>query len=138
MNHKRTIAILSLVFLVALSIIMLAGCGAGPHAVLHGKLRDTIFAVEPKVNGSFLVWMRFDDVGVYCTMNEQLIAEINEIFEDEDHEPYIFMVYSSLNVGSQENPALDIFSTQGCKHDAATIYVIESVTRIVPNNQITR
>ena len=116
-------------FIVAVLVFLLAACGAGPHAVQDGKLRDVIFAIETKQNGSHFIWMRYDDVGTYCTMNDALFSEIEAIFNDKTRTPEIILQYTSLNVGEQENPSFlaDPIGIQGCKHNKATVYIIESI-----------
>lgn len=120
--------------LVLLTVLLfaLAACGAGPHAVRSGLLRDTIFAVEEKQNGSYFLWMTHDDVGTYCTMDAALYYEAKKIFIDKTHAPEVLLTYISSNVGTDENP--DVFhnplGTQGCVHDAATVYVIKSIEAV--------
>lgn len=115
--------------LVFLLLIILAGCGAGPHAVKDATLRDVIYAVETKENGSHFVWMRYDDVGTYCTMNVDLFNKAVEIFNDKTREPQVFIKYISANIGSAEAKGFfqDPLGVSGCVHDKATVYVIISI-----------
>src|SRR5689334_10453345 len=116
-----------------LLLLVLSGCaGAGPHAVRDATLRDTIFSIETKENGSHFIWMRYDDVGVYCTMDSTLFNKAVEIFNEKSHQPEVFIKYISSNLGSDENKNFfqDPLGTQGCKHDAATVYVITSIQAV--------
>lgn len=111
-------------------LTLLAGCGAGAHAVRQGQLRDTIFSIEPKQNGSYFLWMTHDDVGVYCTLDANLFAKAKKIFEDPTRSPEVFLTYGSLNVGTPENPTINPGNTQGCQYEGATIYVISDVQAV--------
>jgi len=44
-------------------LVLLAACGAGAKAITEGTLQDSIFSVEPRVNGTVSIWMTHDDVG---------------------------------------------------------------------------
>lgn len=113
-----------------ITIALLASCaGAGPHAVRDAIARDTIFAIETKQNGSHFIWLRYDDVGVYCTMNTELFDKAVSIFKDEAKPPEVFISYISANLGTEENKNFfqDPFGVQGCVHDKATIYIITDV-----------
>lgn len=37
-----------------------------------GILRDYIFSVEPRNNGSYIIWMRNDNIAAYCTTDKAL------------------------------------------------------------------
>ncbi len=37
-----------------------------------GILRDYIFSVEPRNNGSYIIWVRNDDVAAYCTTDKAI------------------------------------------------------------------
>lgn len=113
--------------------LLVAACGPGAHAVQDGALRDTIFAIETKQNGSHFVWMTHDDAGVYCTMNDELFAKAAAIFNDRGNPPEVILNYISANVGSAENPDLlqSQFGTAGCSHDEAVVYVMTGISAIV-------
>lgn len=115
--------------LVIVLLGLLAGCGAGPHAVKDATLRDVIFSIETKENGSHFLWMVHDDVGVYCTMNAALFAKAEAIFSDKSHQPEVFIKYISANVGSDENKSFfqDPLNITGCVHDKSTVYVMTDV-----------
>ena len=125
-----TAAFLMLAMVVA---ILISSCsGAGPHAVKDAIKRDTIDSVETKENGSHFIWMTHDDVGVYCTMNNDLYQKALTVVNDKKHDPYVIMHYISSNLGSEENKNFfqDPLGVQGCKHDAATVYVITSLEAV--------
>ncbi len=119
--------------LIVVLALVVAGCGAGPHAVQDGALRDTIFAIETKQNGSHFVWMTHDDAGVYCTMDDELFAKAAAIFNNKAAAPEVILNYISANVGSEENPDLlqSRFGTAGCSHDEAVVYVMTNITPVV-------
>jgi len=113
-------------------VLMVGACGAGPHSVQDGALRDTIFAIETKKNGSHFVWMTHDDAGVYCTMDDALFAKAAAIFNNKGAVPEVILKYISANVGTAENPDLfqSQFGTAGCSHDEAVVYVMTDISPI--------
>lgn len=119
-------------WLAVVGILGLAACGPGPHAVQDGALRDTIFAIETKQNGSHFVWMMHDDVGVYCTMDNALFGKAEAIFNDKSHTPEVIINYISANLGSAENPGLlqNPLGNEGCSHDEAVVYVMTAITPV--------
>lgn len=126
---KNVFKTLGLLLLMSFAV---GACGAGAHAVQDGALRDTIFAIETKQNGSHFVWMTHDDAGVYCTMNDELFAKAEAIFNNRGSSPEVILNYISANVGSAENPDLlqSNFGTAGCSHDEAVVYVMTGITAI--------
>lgn len=61
--------------LVLMMLVMLAaGCSPAGNISKRnpGILRDYIFSVEPRNNGSYIVWMRNDDIAAYCTTDKAL------------------------------------------------------------------
>lgn len=117
------------ILLLALIFLLGACAGAGPHAVKDATVRDTIYAIETKENGSHFLWMRYDDVGVYCTMDTALFNKAVAIFDDKTREPVVFIKYISSNLGSEENKNFfqDPLGIAGCKHSEATVYVITDI-----------
>lgn len=117
------------ILVVLFSSVITSCSGAGPHAVRDATLRDTVFSVETKENGSHFVWMVHDDVGVYCTMNDVLFKKVTDIFYDKTHPADVFIKYISSNLGSDENKNFfqDPLGISGCKHEKATVYVITEV-----------
>lgn len=128
----KEIDVLKRLGLLLVVVLVVGACGAGPHAVQEGALRDTIFAVETKQNGSYFVWMTHDDAGVYCTMDSELFAKAEAIFNDKSKSPEVFLKYISANVGSAENPDLlqSRFGTAGCSHEQAVVYVMTDISAV--------
>lgn len=60
-------------------------------------LRDQIFSVEPRQNGTVSIWMVHDNVGTYCTANGDLINKINTIFRSSD--PSAYVSYRTMQIG---------------------------------------
>lgn len=60
--------------LAALLILVAAACSPAGNISRRnpGVLRDYIFSVEPRNNGSYIIWMRNDDVAAYCTTDKAL------------------------------------------------------------------
>ena len=120
-------------FLIIVLASLLAGCGgAGAHAVKDATMRDTIFSVEKKENGSNFVWMVHDDVGVYCTMNDDLYQKALKIINDKSHPADVIVHYISNNLGTEENKNFfqDPLGVTGCQHGKATVYIITSIDSV--------
>ncbi len=65
--------------------LILAGCGAGPHAVVNGKVSDYITNTEPRVNGYYMVFVQTDTTSAYCTSNARIIELIDYLRETHTH-----------------------------------------------------
>jgi hypothetical protein len=114
--------------LLAVMVLVLAACGPGPYAIREGTLHDTIFSVEPRMNGTTTVWFTHDDVGAYCTKDPEISALVSEIVRSNNTE--VVATYRSLNRGDAEYGSL--FGTDGCakEDDANTIYLLLTVERV--------
>jgi hypothetical protein len=123
--------------ILVLATILLSGCGAGAYAITRAELRDWIFNVEPRNNGSMTVWMRHDDVGAYCTLNSDLQEKINGIWNSPD--VYVYLTYRSVNNNDAEYNWTG--TGDGCAADRATtrykILGIERVADRFPEQAIT-
>ena len=64
----------TLLGLAVLLTIVAAACSPAGNISRRnpGVLRDYIFSVEPRNNGSYIIWMRNDDVAAYCTTDKSL------------------------------------------------------------------
>ena len=79
-------------------LLLLAACS--PNRITGrnpATLRDQIFSVEPRQNGTVSIWMVHDNVGTYCTANGDLIKEINTIFRSAD--PSAYVSYRTMQIG---------------------------------------
>jgi hypothetical protein len=87
-----------IILFAALAIIVLAACS--PNRITGrnpATLRDQIFSVEPRQNGTVSIWMVHDNIGTYCTANGEIIAEINRIFRSSD--PSAYVSYRTMQIG---------------------------------------
>ena len=88
----------SLLLLGAIAMLVLAACS--PNRITGrnpATLRDQIFSVEPRQNGTVSIWMVHDNVGTYCTANGDLINKINTIFRSAD--PSAYVSYRTMQIG---------------------------------------
>lgn len=91
-----------LVLFVAVVLAVAACSPAGNISKRNpGMLRDYVFSVEPRNNGSYIIWMRNDDVAAYCTtdrtLGEQAIEAINS------RTGLIVMEYRNRETGDKES-----------------------------------
>ena len=63
-----------LLTLMLLLVVLVAACSPSGNISKRnpGTLRDYIFSVEPRNNGSYIVWVRNDDVAAYCTTDKTI------------------------------------------------------------------
>lgn len=93
-------------------IVMLAGC-EGAKAIREGRLRDTLFSIERHANGAASIWVTHDDVGVYCTLDQAIVAKAEQIFTSAN--PEVIITYGSVNAGSSESGNV-LAPLQGCAY----------------------
>lgn len=92
-RRSRTILLLGVLLL-----LFVAACS--PNRITGrnpATLRDQIFSVEPRQNGTVSIWMVHDNVGTYCTANGDLINKINTIFRSSD--PSAYVSYRTMQIG---------------------------------------
>jgi hypothetical protein len=97
-NFQKTHASRCAVLLGVIALLLLAACS--PNRITGrnpATLRDQIFSVEPRQNGTVSIWMVHDDTGTYCTANGDLINEINTIFRSAD--PSAYVSYRTMQIG---------------------------------------
>jgi hypothetical protein len=65
---------IKLLILSLLAVVLVAACSPSGNISKRnpGTLRDYIFSVEPRNNGSYIVWVRNDDVAAYCTTDKSI------------------------------------------------------------------
>lgn len=120
-------------FIVLVAMFALSACGAGAKAITEGTLQDTIFSVEPRVNGSYSVWMTHDDVGVYCTVDKALGDKALTIVKSDN--PKAIITYRSVNNSDPEYAWLGDTTGGGCATERGgsakpTVYKLLSITQV--------
>ena len=58
----------------SLMLVVLGACSPKVDSRNPATLRDEIFSVEPRTNGTYTIWLVHDDVAAYCT-NDKVIGE---------------------------------------------------------------
>jgi len=102
------------VLLVVILFSLVAGCSSQQITGRNpGVLRDQIFSIEPRANGTVSVWMVHDNLGTYCTADQAVVTELNTIFYSPD--PTAFITYRTFQIGDpqcgQEGSAKNGFTT---------------------------
>ncbi len=106
-------------------LVVLAACS--PNTITGrnpATLRDQIFSVEPRQNGTVSIWMVHDNIGTYCTANGDLINRINTIFHSKD--PSAYISYRTMQVG---DPAC---GQEGDSNSGFHTYLITDVQPVNP------
>lgn len=115
--------------LVVFLAVLLASCGPGPYAIERATLRDTIFSIEPRSNGTTTLWMTHDDVGAYCTRDSALVAQANALLAQPAPYNEVLVTYRSINNSDSEWQWFGV--GEGCARDSTTtIYRIISLTAV--------
>src|SRR3954454_6586070 len=86
------------ILLAVIVLLLIAACS--PNRITGrnpATLRDQIFSVEPRQNGTVSIWMVHDNTGTYCTANGDIINEINTIFRSAD--PSAYVSYRTMLIG---------------------------------------
>jgi hypothetical protein len=89
-----------LLVLSALALVLLLAVACSPNRITGrnpATLRDQIFSVEPRQNGTVSIWMVHDNIGTYCTADSRIIDEINRIFRSSD--PSAYVSYRTMQIG---------------------------------------
>lgn len=120
---------LILVLVIVVIIVILAMVGGLGHQAIHdGLLRDTVFSTEPRVNGTYSMWMTHDDVGVYCTLSQDIYNKARAAMVAGKQ---VLVHFESVNWNDSENGLFGLFGT-GCSHEttsntSATVYRITGI-----------
>lgn len=131
---KRLVLLVTVLF-----VLLLTACGPGAKAITSGNpgvLRDTIFSVEPRLNGTTTVWMTHDDLGSYCTKDASLSKLAQDIINDKTKPAEVILQYASINAGDSEGGGvLGDITSSGCAADRSTgngnvVYKIVSIVSV--------
>lgn len=126
------------ILFVVLAILLLASaCMPGAKAILTGNpgvLRDTIFSIEPRANGTTVVWMTHDDLGSYCTKDPAIVKAATAIINDKTRPAEVILTYASINAGDSENGGIFDLGSTGCPADRGegNGNVVYKVVSVVP------
>ncbi len=92
-------------FPVLIFAVMLAAAACSPAGNISkrnpGILRDYVFSVEPRNNGSYIIWMRNDDVAAYCTTDRALGETAVEAINSRTG--LVVMEYRNRETGDKES-----------------------------------
>lgn len=117
-----------LLLIAVLLLLVLAACGPGAHAIREGTLRDTVFSIEPRQNGTTSIWFTHDDVGAYCTRDGEIVATAQLAIRSTNSE--VIATYRSINNNDPEYGGL-LNAFGGCANDkGTTIYLLLSLRRV--------
>jgi hypothetical protein len=98
---------------VLLFVALLVGC-QGVQAITDATARDTIFSVEKRANGAYVMWLTHDDVGTYCTGDPALGQKEMDIMKSGQD---ALIEYRTLNTSDKENGILFGIGEGQCNTD---------------------
>lgn len=111
-------------------LILLTGCASRTIENKDGKrgeVRDAIYSTEPRANGAYVVWLRYDNEGVYCTDDAALFAKIRNIHREGSG--WAFITYHTV-ISGVDTACYDVESTASEYNTTHTIYVINTVDEV--------
>jgi len=91
-----------------------------------GEVRDAIYSIEPRANNAYVVWLRYDNEGVYCTDDFAKVAKLRQIHKEGTG--WVYMSYHTLIYGDNTNVCYNVESTP-----THTIYIINDFSEVKPN-----
>ena len=80
--------------------LVLQAPSCGGTQVRNGTARDTLWGVEPVVNGNVRIFLTHDDVAGYCTSDPALAEEVQDILEN--HLGEVIITYSDITKEDKE------------------------------------
>lgn len=116
-------------FLVVVMLLVAVGCSSAGRIDPDnpGVLRDYLFSVEPRNNGTYTIWLRHDDTGAYCTADAQ-IGE-RALVAVRSGSGLVVMTYRNRQAGDIENGRADEggCASEGNKYNGVTVYKVLSL-----------
>jgi hypothetical protein len=110
-------------------VIVLAACSTQQYIseTNPAVLRDTIFSVEPRNNGTYTIWMVHDDIGAYCTADKTIGEQALQAVRGKS--ATVVMTYRYRQAGDREYaPYTDSgCAIEGTKYTGVTVYKILSI-----------
>src|SRR5258708_3936751 len=113
--------------LIVLASVVLSGCSARVIENKEGRratVRDAIYSLEPRANGAYVMWLRYDDEGVYCIDSDTLYNQAMNLLLTTGWAIVEYHTYSSVNDVGRCSDVENTTSDAGTKH---TIYVVNSI-----------
>lgn len=115
--------------LIGLAVFALAACV--PQRVItnetgkRGELRDAIYSVEPRANGAYVMWLRYDGEGVYCTTDKALYDKAKQIMHEGTG--WANVEYYTL-YGTPDYTFNSCYNVETTGNATHTVYIMTSVT----------
>jgi len=122
--------------LVLLLVLVIAVAACSPSGNISkrnpGILRDYIFSVEPRNNGSYIIWVRNDDVAAYCTTDKALGDLATQAIHSRTG--LIIMEYRNRETFDKESFGVDqggcVVESSGDKSSTTPIFKILSIENV--------
>ena len=127
-NFRKVRNLRAVLLLSIIALIVVATAACSPNKITGrnpATLRDQIFSVEPRQNGTVSIWMVHDNIGTYCTADGNIINKINTIFHSKDPSAYV----SYRTIGQIGDPAC------GQEGDANSGFHTYLITDVEPVSQ---
>lgn len=117
---------LTLGLLGLLTVLGLTACSPRVIGSAEGQratVRDAIYSLEPRQNGAYVMWLRYDDEGVYCMTDKGLYDRAMDIMTKGSG--WAVIEYHTLRSTELACQNVENTSSKGAQH---TIYVVNSIS----------
>lgn len=115
-----------LIVLGVVGVVLMSACSSRVINSSEGQratVRDAIYSVEPRQNGAYVMWLRYDDEGVYCTTDKDLYAKALDVMTKGTG--WAVIEYHSVRVTDLLCKDVENTTKNGAQH---TIYVVDTIT----------
>jgi len=115
-------------FWIALCVLVLTACS--PRVITNSEgqratVRDAIYSLETRQNGAYVMWLRYDDEGVYCMSDKALYDKALDIMTKGTG--WVLVEYHTLRATELVCKDVENTTKNGSQH---TIYVVNSISEV--------
>ncbi len=121
-----------IIFISCAAALLAALIACTPQRVIENKegrlgtVRDALYSIEPRQNNAYVIWLRYDNEGVYCTDDFAKVAKLKQIHQEGTG--WVYMSYHTIPSGDYSSVCNNVESTP-----THTIYIINDFSEVKPN-----
>lgn len=94
----------------------------------RGQVRDAIYSIEPRANGATVLWLRYDDEGVYCTIDAATVDKAKKILSEGTGWALIEYYTLTGTANATYSSCYNVEASGSSSEAKHTIYIIQSIT----------
>ncbi len=121
-----------LIFISCSAALLFGLQSCAPQRVIENKegrlgvVRDAIYSIEPRQNNAYVIWLRYDNEGVYCTDDFAKVNRLKQIHQEGTG--WVYMTYHTLPPNDNTSVCYNVESTP-----THTIYIINDFSEVKQN-----